>query len=102
MGHKGDIEAGYSTNKGILPPDMIEDVRAAYKNCEPFLSSASASLDQNDIVRQAKLESLKAIAKNIFGIDLEGEILQKQNWECMRMPSRNSEKDSPWLQAKIR
>ncbi|MEM3028508.1 MAG: site-specific integrase, partial [Candidatus Bathyarchaeia archaeon] len=26
-GHKGDIEARYSTNKGILPPDMIEDMR---------------------------------------------------------------------------
>jgi len=77
MGHKGDMEARYSTNKGILPPDMVEDMRATYKKCEPLLSSTSASLDQNDMVRQAKLESLKAIAKNVFGIDLEAEILQK-------------------------
>jgi hypothetical protein len=26
-GHKGDIEARYSTNKGMLPPDMVEDMR---------------------------------------------------------------------------
>ena len=26
-GHKGDIESRYSTNKGKLPPDMIEDIR---------------------------------------------------------------------------
>ena len=25
MGHKGDIEARYSTKKGRLPPDMIEE-----------------------------------------------------------------------------
>ena len=35
MGHKGDMEARYSTNKGVLPPDMVEDVRSAYKACEP-------------------------------------------------------------------
>ena len=31
MGHKGDIEARYSTNKR-LPPDMIEEIRESYKN----------------------------------------------------------------------
>ena len=40
-GHKGDIESRYSTNKGRLPPDMIEDMRAQYKACEPFLSTTS-------------------------------------------------------------
>ena len=39
MGHKGDMEARYSTNKGVLLPDMIEDMRKAYKECEPFLSA---------------------------------------------------------------
>ncbi|MDW8003983.1 MAG: hypothetical protein RMI04_04160 [Thermofilaceae archaeon] len=41
MGHKGDIEARYSTNKGMPPPDMIEDMRKCYKECEPFLSTAT-------------------------------------------------------------
>jgi len=40
MGYKGDIEARYSTNKGILPPDMSEDMRNAYKACEPFLTTS--------------------------------------------------------------
>jgi len=30
-GHKGDVEARYSTNKGRLPPDMIEDMRKCYR-----------------------------------------------------------------------
>jgi hypothetical protein len=39
MGHKGDIEARYSTNKGRLPPDMIEEMREAYRRCEPYLQT---------------------------------------------------------------
>ena len=39
MGHKGDIEARYTTNKGVLPPDLIEDMRRAYAECEPYLST---------------------------------------------------------------
>lgn len=49
MGHKGDIEARYSTNKGVLPPDMIEDMRKCYKDCEPFLSTADQPSSHNTI-----------------------------------------------------
>jgi hypothetical protein len=35
MGHKGDIEARYSTNKGVLPPEMTEGMRKCYRDCEP-------------------------------------------------------------------
>ncbi len=31
MGHKGDIESRYSTNKGRLPASMIEGMRYTYK-----------------------------------------------------------------------
>jgi hypothetical protein len=40
-GHKGDIEARYSTNKGRLPPDMVEDMRRCYKECEQFLNTVT-------------------------------------------------------------
>jgi len=70
MGHKGDIEARYSTNKGVLPPDMIEDIRKAYKECEPFLSTATQPLEQSSIVKEAKIEALKSMAKSLLGIDL--------------------------------
>ncbi len=39
MGHKGDIEARYSTNKGILPPDMVEDMRESYRKCLHYLEA---------------------------------------------------------------
>jgi site-specific recombinase XerC len=70
MGHKGDMEARYSTNKGVLPPDMIEDMRKAYRECEPFLSTVAQPLEQVSVVKEAKIEALKSIAKSLLGIDL--------------------------------
>jgi len=69
-GHKGDIESRYSTNKGRLPPDMIEEMRRAYGECEPFLGTVAQPLEQSAIVKEAKLEALKSIAKSLLGIDL--------------------------------
>jgi hypothetical protein len=69
-GHKGDIEARYSTNKGRLPPEMIEDMRKCYRQCEPFLSTVAQPLEQASIVKESKIEALKSIAKSLLGIDL--------------------------------
>jgi len=60
----------YSTNKGMLPPDMIEDMRKAYEQCEPFLGTIVQPLDQKNVIKEAKIEALKSIAKTMFGIDL--------------------------------
>ncbi|MBO3754642.1 MAG: hypothetical protein FGF53_07200 [Candidatus Brockarchaeota archaeon] len=56
IGHKGDIEARYSTNKGVLPLYMIEDMRKSHKECEPFLSTATQPLEQSTIIKEAKIE----------------------------------------------
>jgi len=68
-GHKGDIESRYSTNKGRLPEEMVEGMREAYKACEPFLSTVEL-LEQVSIVKEAKVEALKSIAKSLLGIDI--------------------------------
>jgi len=39
MGHKGDIEARYTTNKGKLPQNLIEDMREAYVRSQIFLQT---------------------------------------------------------------
>jgi hypothetical protein len=78
-GHKGDIESRYSTNKGVLPEDMIEGMRDSYKACEPFLSTVSQPLEHSSIVKEAKVEALKSIAKNMLGIDLlEGKVAKEK------------------------
>ncbi len=37
MGHKGSMEAKYTTNKGMLPEALIEEMRAAFKRSEHLL-----------------------------------------------------------------
>jgi len=39
MGHKGGIEARYTTNKGRLPSDLIEDMRRSFIDCEEYLTT---------------------------------------------------------------
>jgi site-specific recombinase XerC len=70
MGHRGDIEARYSTNKGVLPPEMVEDMRRCYRQCEPLLTTTAQRLERSSIVMEAKIEALKSIAKSLLGIDL--------------------------------
>jgi hypothetical protein len=80
-GHIGDIEARYSTNKGSLPPDMIEGMRNAYKDCEPFLSTLADLTQQSSVVKEAKIEALKSVAKSMFGIDLLDVKIARENKE---------------------
>jgi hypothetical protein len=64
------FEASYSMNKGILPPDMIENMRKCYKECDPFLSTIAQQPEQISIVKEAKIEALKSIAKSLLGREL--------------------------------
>ena len=45
MGHKGDIEARYTTNKGRLPDTVIEDMREAYKRSLEYLETRKTSVN---------------------------------------------------------
>ena len=37
MGHKGSMQAKYTTNKGVLPESLLNEMREAFKRCEEFL-----------------------------------------------------------------
>lgn len=77
-GHVGDIEAKYSTNKGFLPPVMIEDMRKCYRACEPFLCTTYTDVEQSDVVKKSKVEALKSIAKTLLDLDLVEVKVQKE------------------------
>ena len=47
MGHKGDIEARYSTNKR-LPPDMIEEMRESYRKCTKYLETRVSEVSEDN------------------------------------------------------
>jgi integrase len=54
-GHTGDVTArNYTTGRPNLPTSMVEDMRAAYKRCEPFLSTTpTKEVSTEDIQREA-------------------------------------------------
>lgn len=57
LGHKGEMSARYSTNRGKLAPSLIEQMRQAYRRCEPYLSTvptrAEADRGQDRVLRVA-------------------------------------------------
>jgi hypothetical protein len=69
MGHKGDMEARYTTNKGRLPEGVIKDMRSSIRECESYLSTRVV-LQESDVVKEAKLEALKSVAKSMFDLDI--------------------------------
>ena len=59
MGHKGDIEARYTTNKGRLPEEFIEDMRESYRKSLEYLETTKVEVSedrlQNALRRQLLL-----------------------------------------------
>lgn len=71
MGHKGNIEGRYTTNKHILSESLINEMRDAFKRCEEFLdlevSEEDPLLKQRervlDGIRNATPEKVQEILK---------------------------------------
>jgi len=61
MGHKGDMESAYTTNKGRLPQEVIEDMRQTFSRCSEYLSTTPDRFDVD--LEKAKIESLLSFAK---------------------------------------
>lgn len=60
-GHTGDISARYSTNK-VLPKEIIEEMRTAYKKCEPYLTTdIPEGISQQDSIRLLRESTINAI-----------------------------------------
>ncbi len=65
MGHRGDIEARYTTNKGRLGDNVVEDMRRAFKAAEPFLATTATHISD---VKEMLLETFREQAR-AYGID---------------------------------
>jgi hypothetical protein len=74
MGHKGNIEARYTTNKGKLPDNVIEDMREAFRKCQEYLeTSPRKNIDTESLMKEFKTTLLKTVGysdDNIENIDL--------------------------------
>ena len=70
MGHAGDMEARYTTNKGRLTGQMVEDMRDAFARSELFLRAGGGN-DDAEHRREVFLQSLRQQA-GACGIDPSG------------------------------
>ncbi len=61
MGHKGDMGARYTTNKGRLPDSVIEDMRMAYGKCLEYLETRKSEVSE-DKLRNALRRQLLLVA----------------------------------------
>jgi hypothetical protein len=73
LGHKGEMSARYSTNRGRLAESLVERMRDAYRRCEPYLSTvpfrAEAERGQEKLLR-TMLRFLGVADADLKGKDL--------------------------------
>jgi hypothetical protein len=102
MGHVGDIESRYTTNKQRLPESVVEDMRAAYARSEEFLQTkineetseeklrgsfrrqlllvagfSQAELDKMNVVSMDDEELQNAVRKRLMGVQVANGTSQK-------------------------
>jgi len=61
MGHKGDIEARYTTNKGRLPESLLEDMREAYRRSQSYLQTKGKDTSE-ETLRESFRKQLLLVA----------------------------------------
>ena len=62
MGHKGDIENRYTTNKGKLPESVVEDMREAYGRSQRFLQTTGRGETSEERLRESFRKQLLLVA----------------------------------------
>ncbi|GAG53693.1 unnamed protein product, partial [marine sediment metagenome] len=62
MGHKGDIEARYTTNKHRLPGEVVEDMRAAYQRSQEYLQTAAPETPSGEKIMEGFKKQLLLVA----------------------------------------
>ncbi len=76
MGHKGSMEARYTTHKGRLPKELLDNMQGAYSRCEPFLSTSPTRTMRTENEQRFKRLLLKVAGYS----DTE---LGKVDWETV-------------------
>lgn len=87
MGHKGDIENRYTTNKCRLSESVVDDMRKAYERSQPFLSTSKAGESNEEKLQQEFRRQLLLVsgfnAHEISDIDLS-ELTDEQLQDMVR------------------
>lgn len=109
MGHKGDIESRYSTNKGRLLDEVIEGMRSAYTSCLPYLQTESRGIsteDKESLEMNITMSVLKKLGFSDKDIEemagMDDEEFQKAYREKKGMAMNNGHKQKVILQKEIK
>jgi len=73
MGHKGDIENRYTTNKQRLPESVIEDMREAYRRSQEYLQTTTSETTSEERLKEAFKKQLLLVA------GFKGDEIEKMN-----------------------
>jgi len=71
MGHKGSMEARYTTNKQRLPESLISEMRDAFKRAEPYLDLERFAVDETEKQRQEAINKITQLNPDTLGQVLE-------------------------------
>jgi hypothetical protein len=74
MGHKGSMESRYTTNKGILPDALIEEMKSAFLRSEEFLDLEKGISEKIEITSHFSTEKQKVVTSE------EVEQLIEEGW----------------------
>lgn len=72
MGHVGSIDARYTTNKRQVSKEFLEEMRAAYARCEPYLSTfpTASNTDRDLVTRKVVLRMHGYSEEELAKIDI--------------------------------
>ena len=87
MGHKGDIEARYSTNKN-LSDDIKDQIRETYKRCEKYLSTQTTKTQEENLT-----EKLREYTITIFETTFNTKLKKEKKEELMNLTTENFEEE---------
>ncbi|MDH2908475.1 MAG: hypothetical protein PXX83_10330 [Candidatus Nitrosotalea sp.] len=82
MGHKGSMEAKYTTNKGMLPVALVEEMRQAFRRSEELLDLELQSENTKEKPTDQEKQSTSLIqqpTQMVVAID-QAESLIAQGW----------------------
>ncbi|MEX0656102.1 MAG: hypothetical protein WD154_00950 [Nitrosopumilaceae archaeon] len=83
MGHKGSMESKYTTNKGILPDELVKEMREAFMRSEELLD-----LELQTEAIQNTENKMQQPAQMVVAIE-KVEELMSQGWKFLATLSKN-------------
>jgi hypothetical protein len=93
MGHGGDIESVYTVRKGELPPELIEDMRAAHGRMSELLGTRKPTVSMSEIELVARKGTLALLGFSEQEIDELGDLSQYSLQDLKRIADEKKYRD---------